>query len=234
MNLEPGRGLRIAVIDSGVNPSHPHIGRIAGGVTITADSEDEDYIDRLGHGTAVMAAIQEKAPAADYFAVRIFERGLKANVDVLVRALEWCVLHQMDLINLSLGTTNPAHAERFTFWRNSAILVSARFAGTEPAYPGSMEGAISVEADPGIPRDHYGVRIVERQIAFLASPYPRPISGLPPERNLSGASFAVANMTGFVARACTGSAKVSYEDIHDKLLAGAVPSHPRGSSSANL
>ena len=45
--------LRIAVIDSGVNPSHPHIARVDGGWP------ENDFLDRLGHGTAVMAAIQE-------------------------------------------------------------------------------------------------------------------------------------------------------------------------------
>jgi len=37
---------------------------------------------------------------------------------------------------------------------------------------------------------------------FRASGYPRPVPGVPPARNLHGISFAVANMTGFVARAC--------------------------------
>ena len=36
---------------------------------------------------------------------------------------------------------------------------------------------------------------------FVASAYPRDIPGVPRERNLNGISFAVANMTGFVARA---------------------------------
>lgn len=34
-----------------------------------------------------------------------------------------------------------------------------------------------------------------------ASGYPRPIPGVPPERNLKGISFAVANVTGVLARA---------------------------------
>jgi hypothetical protein len=56
-------GIRVAVIDSGVNASHPHIARVDGGFP-------DDYLDRLGHGTAVMAAIQEKAPDAECFVVR--------------------------------------------------------------------------------------------------------------------------------------------------------------------
>src|SRR5688572_503616 len=49
-----GRGVRIAVIDSGVFATHPHINGIAGGVAIALDgSEHSDFVDRLGHGTAV-------------------------------------------------------------------------------------------------------------------------------------------------------------------------------------
>ena len=62
--------------------------------------------------------------------------------------------------------------------------------------PGSLDGAIAV-APEDCPRDTFRYR----QGVFYASPYPRPIPGVPPERNLQGASFAVANMTGFAALA---------------------------------
>jgi hypothetical protein len=84
-----GKGVRVAVIDSGVNSAHPHIGGVAGGVTITQEFEEKDYTDKIGHGTAVMAAIKEKAPDAEYFAVRFFYSSLRTTVDVLVRVIEW-------------------------------------------------------------------------------------------------------------------------------------------------
>src|SRR5688572_3372383 len=63
-----GRGVRIAVIDSGVFAAHPHVGGIAGGVSIALDgTEDSDFVDRLGHGTAVTAAIKEKAADAEIY-----------------------------------------------------------------------------------------------------------------------------------------------------------------------
>jgi hypothetical protein len=37
-----------------------------------------------------------------------------------------------------------------------------------------------------------------------ASGFPRPIPGVPPERNLKGLSFAVANATGLLAVALEG------------------------------
>ena len=54
-----GRGVRVAVIDSGVNPRHPHISGIAGGASVFGPEQIEEgcFWDTLGHGTAVMAAI---------------------------------------------------------------------------------------------------------------------------------------------------------------------------------
>jgi hypothetical protein len=195
-------GIRIAVIDSGVNPSHPHIARVDGGFP-------DDFLDRLGHGTAVMAAIQEKAPDAEYFAVRVFDRELRTNIDALIAALEWCVDHRMDIVNMSLGTSK--HAERFEPFVSRVILVSA--AGM---FPGDLSGVIRVAPDPDIARDQYRFD----GETFYASGYPRPMPGVPRERNLSGVSFAVANMTGFVARACEDLAERSYMSVLEKLSSG--------------
>ncbi len=105
------RPVRVAVIDSGVNPAHPHVGGAAGGVAVGADGvTSADYIDRMGHGTAVAAAIRERAPQAELFAVKVFDRQLSAPIEALVEAIDWAATRQVDLINLSLGTANQAHA----------------------------------------------------------------------------------------------------------------------------
>ena len=171
---------------------------------------ENDFLDRLGHGTAVMAAIQEKAPGAEYFAVRIFDRELRTNIDTLLAAIQWSVDQKMDIVNLSLGTSNPAHAEKF-----APLLAHAIFISPAGAYPGDLPGVIRVAQDPTLPRDQYRS---EGEI-FYASSYPRPMLGVPPERNLNGVSFAVANMTGFVARACEFLADRSYQSVLAKLAA---------------
>lgn len=178
--------MKIAIIDSGVHPGHPHVGQIAGGVGVTAEGLTTDFLDRLGHGTAVAGAIREKAPDAELFAVKVFDRRLSTNVDALIRAVEWCIEQEMDLINLSLGTNNPRFA---SLGRPGACPTIVTVAGLLPH-------AIAVAPEEDCPRDVYRYR----DGIFYASPYPRSIPGVPRERNLYGASFAVANMTGFVAR----------------------------------
>ena len=203
--------MKIAIIDSGIHPDHPHVVRVAGGVCVSADGFAGDTIDRLGHGTAVAAAIREKVPDAELYAVKVFDRRLSANIDIILRALEWSVEQRMDIINLSLGTANPAHRERFErTLKSGALVVSAA-----NLLPGSLPGVIGVAPSEDCPRDAYRYR----EGVFYTSPFPRSIPGVPMERNLHGVSFAVANMTGFVARML---AKTPGNGILGVLIAGAL------------
>lgn len=191
--------MKIAIIDSGIHPGHPHVGEVAGAVGITLTEVTHDAIDRLGHGTAVAGAIREKAPDAELYAVKVFDRRLSANIGVILRALTWCREHHMDLVNLSLGTPNPAHRDSFLEAISDDLLVISA-AG---ALPGDLPNVVGVVADPDCPRDSFRYH----DDMFHASPYPRPIPGVPVDRNLHGVSFAVANMTGLVARVLDGIAR---------------------------
>ena len=111
----------------------------------------------------------------------------------------------MHLVNLSLGTTQPRHEDalREAVDRATAagvLIVAARDEGGTRWFPGSLPGVVSVRADAACPRDSFRIEREPDALVFCASPYPRPIPGVPPERNLNGIGFAVANMTGFVAR----------------------------------
>jgi hypothetical protein len=180
--------------------------------------EHGDYVDRLGHGTAVTAAIKEKAPGAELFAVKVFDRSLSTNIDSLVRAIEWAARSGMHLANLSLGTARVEHeaALREAVARASSlglIIVAARDDRGVRWLPGSLPGVISVQLDWTCPRDEYRLAHVDGTAVFRASGFPREIPGVPPERNLSGISFAVANMTGFTARAIAGLTDRSFAEV---------------------
>jgi subtilisin family serine protease len=198
--------IRVAIIDSGIHAGHPHVGSVAGGVAIASDgSEGDDFIDRIGHGTAVAAVIREKAPDADLFAVKIFDRKLSTDVHALVHAIRWCAAHEMRWINLSLGTTNLDHEEPLQqavdeARAQGAMIVSAFEHDGARWLPGSLPGAIPVLLDWDCPREEYRIGALDDgRTVYRASGYPRPIPGVPPERNLKGISFAVANVTGFLA-----------------------------------
>jgi len=206
-----GREVRVAVVDSGIAAGHPHVGGVVGGVSLLENGEDpSDYRDRLGHGTAVAGAIREKAPDAELLAVRIFDRELKASGEILARAVRWAADHGAKLINLSLGTPNEERREllraalEYAAERGAIVVAAAEHKGT-PMYPGALDEAVGVLLDWHCPRDEVVLLdAAARSVRLAASGYPRPIPGVPPERNISGLSFAVANVTGFLARLMDG------------------------------
>ncbi len=219
-----GRGLKIAVIDSGINLSHPHIHAKTYGVPTYGPDEDISFEDLLGHGTAVTAAIQEKAPGAEYYAVRLFGASLRATSNRLLQAIEWTIANKMDLVNLSLGTPNWDFQHQFELLVNRAaksgtLLICARHENQRSLLPGMLEGVISVDVDWELPRCTYRVSSSERPHCFLASGFPRSLPGVAPSRNLHGVSFAVANMTGFVARACEMVGTTSLPAVCEALAA---------------
>jgi hypothetical protein len=208
-----GRGVRIAVIDSGVHPGHDHINPagLAPGVTILQDGAieaDEDAtLDRLGHGTAVTAVIQELARDATCLPVRVFRESLRASAAALLAAIDWSIAQQVDIVNLSLGTINAAHRDIFAEAAGRAaeagiVMVAARTANEMPCYPGMLDDVLGTELDWDCPSSFYRVEQGEGAQFFHASGYPRPIPGVPLQRNLYGISFAVARMAGFAALAC--------------------------------
>lgn len=234
-----GRDVAIAVIDSGVHPGHSHItaGRLGPGVMVLSDGGvvegEAAWLDQLGHGTAVTAAIQEKAPDATCIPVRVFREALRTSAAALIAAMRWSIAREVDVINLSLGSLNEAHRDAFAAVVEEAaaagvVVVAAREADGAPCYPGSLGKVIGVDVDWDCPRAGYGLSWRGDAPVFQASGYPRPIPGVPQRRNLYGVSFAVAQVSGFAARACEslgadGASGVRVERVRDLLRAA----HPR-------
>ena len=111
MRRENSSQIRIAIVDSGIDASHSGVGDVAGGIHIQIREEGEvlfldDYADCTGHGTACAGIIRKKAPDAMLYSVRIFDDSLLADGRVLIAAIQWCIDNEMDMVNLSLGTTD--------------------------------------------------------------------------------------------------------------------------------
>jgi hypothetical protein len=190
----------------------------------------DDFVDRLGHGTAVTAVIREKAPRAEIHVVKVFDRDLRTEIDALLAALDWAVERRISLVNLSLGTPERRHEGALRTRIESAVgegvlvVTAGRSSDSEPLLPGSLPGVLPVELDWSCPRDE--VRAVTNEDGSWlcrASGYPRPAPGVPPERNLKGVSFSVANVTGCLARLLDGRGPLRIADAR-RLLTGGVRS----------
>ena len=210
----PGpRPFLVAVVDSGINPSHRQVGPVAGGTAIevrgTRVGIRADWSDRLGHGTAVAAAISEGLPVSGWalLSVRVFTRRLTAKPAGLAAGIRWAVRQGARVVNLSAGVPAGSDPEGEKLLRSAAmeagaagvVLIAPRWSQGELLVPGALPrvpGLISVEADDRLERGQLRRRGPDR----LASPWARPLPPLPRRRNFRGVSFAVAAVTNHFLR----------------------------------
>ncbi len=105
-----GAGIRVAIVDSGVETSHPWVGgRVCESYKLNKGEDGYDVVpckstDLIGHGTAVAGGIRRFAPDVDLISVQVLGAGLRADSEGLVAALRWLVDQDVNVVNLSLST----------------------------------------------------------------------------------------------------------------------------------
>ncbi len=207
-----GAGVRVAVVDSGVDAAHPDIGRVDGW---TAFEEGPDEVIRMtegphddlyGHGTACAAIIRSLAPDAELHSVRVLGGNLKARGSVFAAGLEWAIEHGMHVVNLSLSTKSREFFARFHELADLAyfrgiMLVSAINNVPEPSYPSEYSSVFSVAAtaDDGEPESfaynpagpvEFGAPGIDVDVAWTGGTRIR----------ATGNSFAAPRISGLIAR----------------------------------
>jgi len=166
-----GLGVRVAVVDSGVEADHPALegcvdadGGLA--VTVDADGNTEDHPgphdDSFGHATAVAGIIHSIAPDARITSVKVLGTGLGGKAAGFLRGLGWAVEQGFDVINLSLGTTRRDWALPFyevcdqAYFRGCMVVTAANNVARAsfPSLYGSVTSvACNLATDPF--RFHY-------------------------------------------------------------------------------
>ena len=112
-----GEGVRVCVLDSGVERDHPKVGAIQGAVAVTLEGEeevevqDDDLGDTCGHGTACAGIIRALAPDCEIHSVRVLGEGFTGSGPILLGGLRWAVEQGFHVINMSLSTTKRQFAE---------------------------------------------------------------------------------------------------------------------------
>lgn len=155
-----GRGIKVAVIDTGVANDHPAVQKnYSGGVNILSPMFTP--YDYNGHGTHVAATIAGRAtdlnvvgvaPRVHIYGVKAFNRKGSANLSDLLSAINWCIENRMDVVNMSFGmpkVSDTLHEAIRTAHRQGITMVAA--AGNQGNsgnvdYPARFDETIGVTA----------------------------------------------------------------------------------------
>lgn len=153
-----GDGVRVAVVDSGVEADHPALqgcideeGSVAlsmgaGGEVIEQEGPHEDL---YGHGTACAGIIHAIAPEATITSVRVLGEALTGQAQVFLRGLAWAVERRFDVINLSLSTSRrdwalPFHEICDQAYFSGSLVVTAANNVRVLSFPSLYASVVSV------------------------------------------------------------------------------------------
>ncbi len=153
-----GEGVRVAVVDSGIDAGHPDLdGKVRGaaGIAVTLDATGAAVIaagpheDLFGHGTACAGIIHRLAPGAEITSVRVLGMGLAGRANAFLAGLGWAVEQGFDIINLSLGTSRRDWALAFyevcdrAYFQGSFVVTAANNIA-RPSFPSLYASVTSV------------------------------------------------------------------------------------------
>ncbi len=210
-----GEGVKVAVVDTGVEHDHPALGgMVRGGVTVEYDPDAEDEVriepddcpqDLAGHGTACGGIIHALAPAAEIYSVRVIGRDMRGRAVQFAAGLDWAMRNGMQVLNLSLSTSKQEYYGLFheladEAYFHNVVLVSAVNNIPAPSYPSLYSSVISVAAHEGkdpfryyynpSPPVEFGAPGIDVRVAWNEKRY----------AEVTGNSFAAPHIAGLVAR----------------------------------
>lgn len=153
-----GKGVRVAIVDSGVEGDHPALkGRVTDGVVVCCDGDEITYADydgkdSSGHGTACAGIVAAMAPEAEIVSVKVLGTGGTSTGRILIAGIVWAMSHRCKVINLSLGTTNRRYFEALCelselAYYHDTILVAAADNSGQRSFPSTFSSLIAVDYD---------------------------------------------------------------------------------------
>jgi len=221
-----GDGIKVAVIDTGVDLNHPMLaGRLA------PSHEWKDFVSNdnrpqevsgsaYGHGTAVAGIILQIAPKATILPIRAMSADGSGDTDDIASAISWAVQKNADIINVSLGTDVDAAALKtvvdYATSRGIYVVASAGNEGNSAAltYPAAYAKTGSrahylVSVGSSAQNNDYLANFSNRGNALdVVAPGEQIYSAYPNRRiaAVTGTSFSAPQVAGALALAASNTA----------------------------
>jgi subtilisin len=153
-----GKGIKVAVLDTGIDYNHPDLSvNYRGGVSFVPD--ETNLLDRHGHGThcagTIGAALNGQgvvgvAPAAYLYAVKVLSAAGSGNWSLLIAGLDWCIANGIHIASMSLGAEEAPTAVQtmcdLAFSRGVLLVAAAGNSGGPVGAPAKYASVIAVSA----------------------------------------------------------------------------------------
>lgn len=206
-----GKGVRIALLDTGVDEAHPLLkGAVAASYETVAvegrhSIEPARGSDQVGHGTACAGIIKRHAPEAELHSIKVIGANARGSSAGLVCGLRWCVENGIHVVNASLGTIERRSRDAISDAVDEAILkgicvVAAANNGGFTAWPANLTSVISV-ANERMPDPlsfrYWPGSAIELEAHGVHVEAPAPGGGT---KVYTGTSFACPHATAIIAR----------------------------------
>ena len=153
-----GEGIRLALLDTGVDQEHPElIDWIKGSYEITGSKgnmslNEAKGTDEVGHGTACAGIIKRIAPKVELHSVKVIGAKARGSNEELVNGFRWAIENRMNVISASLGTLDRRSREQLSdladeaFYNGITVVTAANNRG-QVAYPAHLSSVLSVDSD---------------------------------------------------------------------------------------
>ncbi|MFV2099487.1 type VII secretion-associated serine protease mycosin [Micromonospora sp. LOL_024] len=243
-----GRDVVVAVIDSGVDATHPDLaGQVLPGLDLVAPGGASEP-DPVGHGTTVAGLIAGRnddrqgvvglAPDARILPVRVLDEENRYDDALIVaKGVRWAVDNGADVINLSLGGSGDsaalAAAIDYAFAKDVVVVACTGNLATSPDakvwYPAREPGVVAVS---GLERssDNLWSGAITGRATVLAAPASGLVGARPPGGywRVQGTSFAAPLVAATAALVRARYPQMSAGDVVNRLLVTARDIGPTG------
>jgi subtilisin family serine protease len=152
-----GHGVKVAIVDSGAAADHPDLaGRITAGRDIVGRDAKGWRVDTVGHGSGTAGilggsdneiGIVGAVPEAEIHCCKIFPGGRFGD---LIEALDYCIAHGIDVVNLSLGSQQSSElvARKIEQARHAGVacIAAAGNSAGPVTFPANLPSVLAVAA----------------------------------------------------------------------------------------